>query len=200
MARLTLDQLSKKISYDKSSARKSLAWFEDQIAYLKNQVSPASLMSAGNRMRGSIIPGQMYLYFYRPKHMDTLPYYDTFPLVIPFSRTAETFTGLNFHYLPPKIRLVLLKNLLDFSTDSKLTERTRLRLSWDYIGGISKYRGVSVAVKSYRYDHVDSQFLFVPADQWFNAVMLPMERFNTGKNMVYVDKKLVWKDTNQYLI
>lgn len=198
MGRINLDQLYRRIQLDKTAATKSMAWFDDKIRYLKNAVSPNSLMSNSQRKRDDILPGQMYLYFYHPIGIDTLPYYDTFPLVIPFAEDAETFTGLNFHYLPPKMRVLLLKNLLDFSTDKKLNEDTRLRFQWDYIRGAARYPGVSSAVKKYRKDCVASQFLFIPATQWFNAVMLPVEKFAKGTGMTRVGKDLIWRDTVTY--
>ena len=156
-------------------------------------------MANGRRLHSNLVPGQMALFSYFPKGAETLPYYDVFPLVIPFAQDATSFTGINFHYLPVKMRVVLLKNLLGFATNKTLTEKTKMRLSWQFIGGVSKYRGVNAAVKKYRFDHLESQFLFIPADQWFNAVMLPIEKFNTGKDAVYVDKNLVWRDSIKYL-
>jgi hypothetical protein len=199
MARLNLDQLSKRFHYDKEAARKSEAWFQEQTRILMNQVSPNSIMANADRRVGFLLPGHMYLYHYFPQGAKELPYYDTFPLCLPFSKDSETFTGLNLHYLPPKIRVVLLKNLLDFASNKKLDEGTRLRLSWEYIGGVSKYRGANVAVKKYRYDHMQSMFLHIPAQQWFNAVMLPLERFNMGENATFVDKKQVWQQSMRYL-
>lgn len=199
MARINLDQLSNRRTYTKADARKSQQWFADQIKYLGDVVSPNALMSNTKRTQDYIIPGQMYLYFYHPKHIETLPYYDTFPLVIPFAEDAETFTGLNFHYLPPKVRMQLLSALLDFSTDTKLNEKSRLRFQWQYISGVSRYKGVSTAVKKYRKDHVQSQFLMIPATQWFNAVMLPVERFNTGPSMSFISKNVVWQDSAKYI-
>jgi hypothetical protein len=199
MARINLDQLAKRRTYGRDSVRKSQQWFADQIKYLGDAVSPNSIMSNTARRQDYFIPGQMYLYFYHPKGIEDLPYYDTFPLVIPFSQDAETFTGLNFHYLPPKVRVTLLNSLMDFSTNTKVNEKTRLTLQWQYISGISRYRGVDAAVKRYRKDHVQSQFLFIPATQWFNAVLLPVERFNTGTGMSYINKQVVWSDTSKYL-
>jgi hypothetical protein len=195
MARINLDQLAKRRQYTKDDAKKSISWFEEQIRYLNNAVSPNSIMSNVARRRDYLVPGQMYLYFYHPKGMDTLPYYDIFPLCLPFSRDSETFTGLNFHYLPVKMRMVLLKNLLSFATSKTLDEKTRLRLQWDFISGISRFRGVDAAVKKYRYDHVQSQFLFIPSDQWFNALLLPVERFRVGQGMSYINKQIIWKDS-----
>lgn len=199
MPRLNLDEITKTIKYDKAAARQSLMWFEEQARILGGRVSPQSLMANAQRRTSVLIPGKMYAMFYDPKYKETLPYYDIFPLIIPFSRDAETFTAINFHYLPTKMRFVLLKNLLDFATDKTLNEKTRLRMSWEFIGGISKYRGVNAAVKKYRYDHVASQFLEIPADQWFTAIILPTERFNQGKNAVYVNKKRVWQDSTRNL-
>lgn len=199
MARLNLDQLSDRFSYDKTAASKSLEWFAEQTRILTNQVSPMSIMANNKRRVSFLIPGHMYLFHYFPIGSKTLPYYDTFPLVLPFSKDDSTFTGLNLHYLPVKVRIVLLKNLLDFATNKKLDEKTRLRLSWDFIGGVSKYRGASAAVKKYRYDCMESMFLHIPADQWFNATMLPIERFNTGETARYIDKKLVWQESMRFM-
>jgi hypothetical protein len=194
MARINLDQLVNRRRYDKSAATKSQDWFEEQIRYLSNSVSPNSIMNSSRR-RDYFVPGQMIMFFYHPKGVDTLPYYDTFPLIIPFSEDAETFTGINFHYLPPKMRAVLLKNLMDFATSKKLDEKTRLKFSWSFIANSARYQGVQGAVKKYRKDHVQSQFLFVPADQWFNAILLPVEKFSTGPNMSRFQKNVVWRDS-----
>jgi hypothetical protein len=199
MARQNLDQVFNSIQIDKSSARKSMAWFDEQVKILSNRVSPASLMQNSSRKTSILIPGKMYLYWYDAKHKDTLPYWDMLPLCIPFARDAETFTCLNFHYLPYKMRAVLLKNLLDFATAKKLTEKSRLQFAWEYVAGISRYRGVSAAVHKYRYDHVQSQFLEIPATQWFLALCLPVEKFVSGENSYRFDKKRVWYESMRYL-
>jgi hypothetical protein len=199
MARQNLDQIFKSIQIDKTSTRKSLAWFDDQVKILANRVSPGSLMNNSARKTSVLVPGKMYLYWYDAKYKKELPYYDMFPLCIPFSRDAETFTGLNFHYLPYKVRAVLLKNLLDFATAKNLTEKSRLQFAWDFVAGVSRYRGVSAAVHKYRYDHLQSQFLEVPATQWFTALCLPVEKFVTGESNYRFDKKRVWYDSMQYL-
>jgi hypothetical protein len=55
--------------------------------------------------------GKMYLFHYDPKGRKTLPYYDTFPLILLTGIHKSGFTGLNLHYLPPEPRLILLSNL-----------------------------------------------------------------------------------------
>lgn len=200
MARQNLDQVFKSIQINKDSTRKSLAWFDEQVKILSNRVSPASLMQNTDRKTSVMIPGKMYLYWYDAKYKKELPYYDMFPLCIPFSRDSETFTGLNFHYLPYKVRAVLMKNLMDFATAKKnVTEKTRLQFAWDFVAGVSRYRGVSAAVHRYRYDHMQSQFLEIPATQWFTAMCLPVEKFVQGENAMRFDKKRVWYESMKYL-
>ncbi len=201
MARINLDQLARRRLYDRSASKQSEAWFQQQVKYLGDAVSPNSIMANGARRYDYLIPGQMYLYFYNAKYADVLPYFDTFPLVIPFTRDAETFTGINFHYLPVKIRTTLLDNMLDFASSNTLNEKTRLMYQWSYIANSSKYIGVKSAVKKYRYDHVQSQFLFIPAQQWFNTVMLPVERFKRGEGgSAYVPTSVVWNDSMRKMV
>lgn len=195
MARINLDQLANRVKYNKSAARNSQAWFAEQVKYLGNITSPNAVMANSQRTRSYLIPGRMTMFFYYAKNRDTLPYYDTFPLILPFSQDEETFTGINFHYLPTKMRVILLKNLLDFSSDKKLNEQSKIRMQWQFVSGMAKYQGVDQAVKKYRFDHVQSQFLFVPAPQWFNAVMLPFERFVAGSAGRKVDKTYVWRQS-----
>ena len=145
MPRYKLDQINEKLpgQYKPEDFKRSKAWFDEQVKRLGNMVSEASAMNNAARQRTNFIPGKMYLFQYYPKGVNTLPYYDSLPLVIPFSADNETFTGLNFHYLTYKVRYALLKNLLDFATNKKYDDKMRLRLAWSYIGGITKYRGAN---------------------------------------------------------
>ena len=40
------------------------------------------------------------MFVYDPKTKAKLPFYDTFPLVLPIDTFRGGFIGLNFHYLP----------------------------------------------------------------------------------------------------
>lgn len=152
-------------------------------------------MANSKRRSSNLIPGKMYLFMYQAKHADTLPYYDQFPLVIPFARDAETTTGLNFHYLNYRMRFILLRNLLDFSTSKKLTEKDKLIMSWNLIKGAARYAPAAPAVHKYRFDHIRSAFLEIPTTQWFTALLMPVERFVTGKEGFKFDKEFVWQDS-----
>lgn len=197
MPRYNLDELDKKFNNLKpSDYRKSREWFAEQAKKLGTRVSQNSILASSDRQRATFQLGKMYLYQYYPIGAKELPYYDSFPLVIPFSAEGMTFTGINFHYLPYKARYVLLRNLLDFaSSKRKLDEKTRLTMAWSYLKNAARYPGVEFAVKKYRIDRLQSNFLEIPGNQWFQALLIPVERFNKGENMMRMDKNFVWRDS-----
>lgn len=181
-------------SNPKYNASNSWSWFMRNVRdFASSQgVKPMALMGDHQVQQVTqIAPGSMYMYFYDPKTKEKLPYYDTFPLVIPFSASAEHFTGINMHYLFPKTRLVLLTKLLNFANDDTLSDKTRLQLSWRLLRSASKFPEVRPAVKMYLKGHVKSKFLKIPAQDWHSAIFLPMERFRGAE----VQK--VWKDSSR---
>lgn len=196
MPRYNLDELDKKFNNLKpSDYRKSRDWFAEQAKKLGTRISQNSIMSTSSRQKAQFQIGKMYLYQYYPIGVKELPYYDSFPLVIPFSAEGNTFTGINFHYLPYKARYVLLRNLLDFASSKKLDEKSRLAMTWNFLKGVARYQGVDFAVKKYRVDRVQSHFIEIPGNQWFQALLLPVERFNKGENMTRMDKSFVWTES-----
>ena len=59
----------------------------------------------------------MYFFNYDPKHKETLPYYDRYPLVICVKLLPDGFHGLNLHYLPPMQRAGLLTKLEEVASN-----------------------------------------------------------------------------------
>lgn len=178
----------------KEAATKSKAWFQQQAILLgrQNLTSRKVLNSDPQRVKNNIVPGSMYMFLYDPKGKDQLPYYDRFPLVLPYQKVAGGFMGLNLHYLPYQPRMMLLQRLMEFATDRNLGENTRIRYSWSLIGGVSKFKWAEPCIKHYLINHVKSTFRKIDANDWATAVMLPVEQF------VGATKNQVWKDSLGY--
>ena len=178
--------------YDlKEAAKKSRGWFEQQVLLLTRQrLTPRKVLkNSGNELKARVLPGHMYMFMYNPKLREELPYYDRFPLVLPFARTESGFIGLNLHYLPQRHRAILLDRLMALASNKKMDETTRIKYSWQLIDGVSRFRFAKPCVKQYLSDHVRSQFRRIDASQWATAVMLPVEQF-VGSN-----KRAVWQDS-----
>lgn len=189
----TYNQIFQKNHYDlKNAVRKSEQWFQQQVTLMKTaqRITPSNLMrTASEKNRTKVLPGEMYMFYYDPKMKDTLPYWDSFPLVFPFRVVPGGFLGLNMHYLPYKLRVVLLDRLALFRNNSQYNEQTRLKLSWNVISGMSRSELVKPCVHKYLAAHVKSPFKKIEAQDWTTALMLPVEQF------VGAAKQQVWTES-----
>jgi len=176
-----------------TSVRKSRGWFDSQVnALTKQNLTPQKVL-AGNvdQLTTTLVPGNLYMYGYDPKLKNELPYYDRFPLVFPFRKTADGFIGLNMHYLPYHLRIALLDRLMVFKSNNRMDETTRLKYSWATIDGISKFDAAIPCVKKYLNGHVKTQFRKIDSEDWATAMLLPVERF------VGASKQEVWTESQR---
>lgn len=169
--------------------QKSQAWFTRQANSLNGVVTAESVMNLnllGGKQKNNVQPGKMYCYFYDPKGKATLPFYDTFPMVLPFSADKTGFHGINMHYLPYKLRFKLLDSLLSISQSKALTPNAKIQMSWKLVGSLGTSALAKFATKQYLFSHVRSQFVEIPADKWSLALMMPVESFKKqNKNTVW---------------
>src|SRR3989304_2326911 len=115
MSILNTDQLQQfRIDSQKGTSERSVRWYQDKIRSLGlSNVQPKNaLQSEMGTLQSRLTIGNLYLFFYDPKLKETLPYYDRFPLVLPFRYNPDGFHGINLHYLPPLLRMKLLQSLL----------------------------------------------------------------------------------------
>jgi hypothetical protein len=168
---------------DPASVKKSQAWYQSQITQLGNLTRKVN--SALRNSQADLVPGGLYLFRYDPKHKDTLPYYDTMPLVLPFATAPGGFLGINLHYLPYGLRFKLMGGLLDLVSDIE-DPSSRAKVSWSILNSSSKFTGVAACVKHYLTAHVRSPYMNIPNDQWLAAVMMPIEQFTgASKEQVF---------------
>lgn len=177
-----------------SSNDKSLAWYQQQIKTLSAaSIRPGRLMQNTASLTGQILPGFMYMFFYEAKYQDTLPYWDKFPLVLPFRKIPDGFYGINLHYLPYLNRFRLLERLHDLAADDKVDEKTRIQISWKALNALSSVAPIKACVKHYLNEQVQSRFLNIPYPDWITASLLPVERF------VGATKQQVWQKSKDQM-
>jgi hypothetical protein len=167
-------------------------WLREQSQTVRTVSDPKKIINKQpDRLVTNITVGRMYLFMYNPKMKDELPYYDRFPLIFPFRRVQGGFYGINMHYLPHMLRARLMDNLYALANNDKYDDTTKLRLSYSLLHRTSKLRFFEPCVKRYLNSHVQTRFLWVPADQWETALFLPLERF------VGATKQQVWQDSRR---
>ena len=89
---------------------RSTEWYRDKIKEF-GQPGALDLIRDGKRNTKPFY-GKLNMFFYDPKHKKKLPYYDTFPLVLPIEKYPDGFLGINMHYLPIPLRIRLLLSLI----------------------------------------------------------------------------------------
>ena len=138
--------------------------------------------------------GSMNMFFYDPKHKETLPYYDRFPLAVIVGPAPNGFYGLNLHYLPPILRAKMLDALMDVAS-SKKSENARFNIRYKMLKNAQKLRFYKPCFKHYLNAHVESRFSEVPAPEWEIATFLPTAQFaKSSKQKIYADSRKMIND------
>ena len=173
--------------------RRSAQWFQDKIKGLKgglrNQFSSTNAAKFYREAETKVNPnllkrraelGDLFCYYYNPKYRATLPYYDMFPMIMLLSAEKETFLGINFHYLRPKWRAVLLDRV-SAKLGSGLPRWSKLR----------QIRQIAPTIKRYRFDHIMRRVVPIEENEQEIAIFLPTERFKKSA------KAKVWADSER---
>ena len=74
--------------------------------------------------------GRLNMFIYDPKLKKKLPYYDTFPLVLPVDTFRGGFVGLNFHYLPYIMRFRLLQEIQRYASNTQFDSTTKIMATY----------------------------------------------------------------------
>lgn len=170
--------------------RQSRDWFRKKVQNMKNINREALMKEDPIKKTGQEVVGSMYMFFYDPKHKDTLPYYDKFPLVVVVGPAKGGFLGLNLHYLPPVLRAQMLDGLMEITNNNKFNDSTRFKASYELLVRTSKLKYFKPCLKHYLNEHVQSQFALVPPPEWEIATFLPTAQFEKASRAeVYKDSR-----------
>lgn len=164
-----------------------------RVGSIKN---PYNIISEGNREK-ELKLGRMYFFHYQPKTRMKLPYYDIFPLVIPIKPYPKGMLGMNFHYLPYRLREKLMKKLIGFLNEEDL--EAYLHVTYNDIKGFTRYKEAKPTLHKYDLtgSYVRSQFIHIEPNEWTTALHLPVEEFRSrGRG---VTKAEVWGDSKDII-
>ena len=164
---------------------KSTAWFRDKIAEL-GKPTATQLIRDGKRASRPFY-GNLNMFFYDPELKNKLPYYDRFPLVLPLERYSDGFLGINLHYLPIPLRIRLLDELMDYSTDTNFDNKTKINTNYQQLKNVKL---IKPTLKRYLAGHVKSAFRRIDGDEFTVATLLPVQRFSkTSAAKVWNDSR-----------
>lgn len=175
-------------------------WFRQQAKAIN--VAPTSIINkypstAANirsvaRPVGDSVIGNLTLFAYEPKHKDTLPFYDRYPLIFVTDISSRSFMGINLHYLDYRYRALLMDNLYALRSET-ITEDNYANLSYRLLKNTSSLKYYRPCLKRYLNSHVTTKFVSIPYEQWDIALFLPLERFEKQtKQVVHQHSKKVF--------
>lgn len=183
--------------FQPGKTEESRSWFREQASKLLS-IRPERFVKSkgarGNQVTAIWRPGDMYMFKYDPLLKETLPYYDRFPLIMLLDETTDGFLGLNFHYLPPLMRAVLMETMYRFLNNKDFDEETRLLISYEKLKALSGRPLYKPCIKRYLNNHVMSRFIKIHPAEWDVVLMLPLERFvKRTRNTVWRDSKEIYQ-------
>lgn len=144
------------------------------------------------RQDSRFMMGNMYLFAYDPKHKDTLPYYDRFPLIFPINKAKGGFLGINMHYLPPILRAKLMDELYKVLNNRNMDETTKLVASYKVLNSATKFKEFAPCIKHYLNAHVRTKPAYINPAEWDIALFLPTQKFvGANATQVYADSRKI---------
>lgn len=196
MATIFDEVLTKGVRAGQIPARTEAArtWYRDTAQSYRRLDERALMKSDTERLTSTPMVGSMYMYYYDPKHKQTLPYYDRFPLVFPYRKVPGGFMGINLHYLPLIYRAKLMDALYDVTNNKNFDETTKLKMNYQVLSSAAKFKYFAPCVKHYLTEHLRSRFLYVYPSEWDIALFLPTERFQGAT------KQKVWADSKKLIV
>jgi hypothetical protein len=169
--------------------KRSRNWFQKKVQELQMPSRQALLRDSALERTTRNIRGNMYMYFYDPKHKETLPYYDRFPLTIMVDTAPKGFYGLNLHYLNYGVRARFLDELMGLAPKNVKDTTRLIKLRYDLLQSVRKYKEFKPCFKHYLGEHVASRIARVPMTDWEIAIFLPVEQFKKKS------KTSVWQES-----
>lgn len=148
-------------------------WFGNAVSKLADKI-PDGMVEVSSRKIPPI--GEIVLFKYDPKGKDTLEYYDEHPLVLVTGFTNTGFSGINLHYIPPKIRRAIVVKLVEFKMRSS-SPRGYIERAMPLLVAVSSDAMFSHSYKNYLGAHLQSRFAIVGVDHWKFVSALPLQKF-----------------------
>ena len=157
--------------------KQSREWFRKKISTLRGKefrrINQGQLMQEEElTLNNATDIGKMCMFFYDPKHKDTLPFYDSFPLVIIIGKAKCGFLGMNLHYPPPVLRAKMLDGLMANANEDDFN------VTYKIVKSAANMRYYKPCVKHYLKKHLRSKLAKVHAPEWEIATFLPTASWN----------------------
>ena len=186
--------------------RRTREFYHDYAAEQGVNYRSMQMLRTGGHKTGDIKIGRMYFFKYaaeatasgRGVDIKKGNVYDEFPLIFLLVEEPGSLEGINFHYMTPKERIVLLGRMFEYLNSEDFDNRTKL-FSTKFRRTIKNnrlFRYARACYREYKPGRIDSKIIQVHPMDWELAITVPTERFVTPKGGRVASKKM-WIQTNR---
>lgn len=175
--------------YYKKNSSQALNWYKNEISKLGSINKLKVLGDNIQYQQSKPSVGSFCMFFYSSKLYaeDKLPYFDAFPLTLMLSSDSKHAYGLNFHYLDPRTRLILLKEIIAIQ-GSSFSESKKLDITYSLVKSATDL--YKPTYKAYLLNHIKSRVVVLPPDDIVPAVFLPVASWKgSSQSSVWSESK-----------
>lgn len=124
------------------------------------------------KQRDSLKNGSLFIGSYKAKNQSDI--YDKRPFVLILKQNKSHVLGLNFHYLPVKHRVFLIKVILKLN-ENNIKNKKPLKFSYDQIKPFLKKFGYVPCIRLYIRKRISNEVVKIKSEE-----LLPMSKLNTA--------------------
>jgi len=132
----------------------------------------------------SITPGLFYTYRYNAAAED----HDQYPLTLVLDRDQDSMLGMNFHYLPYRLRFALFEALMPLIVPIPVSQLSLINIVYQDLVSYGQFRNHKPTIKRYKLNRIQGQAVFISPIEWAVAMAYPNHSF-VGKRV-----QEVWSD------
>lgn len=172
-----LDSAEKLGLTDQYSA-KAASWFRSKAE--NTRATPTSIIRTAPNPVTKVqdLVGSMVLFGYNPKTKDTLPYYDSFPVIFITDINPDGFSGINLHYLPVRQRAQLMDALMRIAEGP---DEDKLELNYQLLKSVKSLKYYKPCYKRYLNNFTVTNYVPIERKLWNIAMFLPLARFQKAR-------------------
>ena len=182
------------------------SFYHDYAAEQGVNYRSLQMLRTGGRRAGNIKLGRMYFFNYaaegtasgRGVDIKRGNVYDAYPLIFLLALTPDSLEGINFHYMVPKQRIILLGRMFEYLNSEDFDDRTKL-FSVKFRRTMKNnklFKYARACYREYKPGRIDSKIIQVHPMDWELAITVPTERFVTPAGGRVASKK-IWTQTNK---
>lgn len=123
-------------------------------------------------------PGKLLFYFYNAKDKENT--YDRTPMVLILKRNSTHTLGLNFHWIPVKMRIHLISVIFKLNKQN-IIKKLPLEFSYQQLKPMMRKLGYAPCIRLYINKRISTNGVIIPADRLVEVAGLKTETFTHGK-------------------